>query len=262
MVSFLETLIYRLLKLARYYEMFGWRGIAFFVKAKLLTEPTEIVVTAPGIETPFTLRLKTSDIDTYRQVFVNKEYDFDRTISPRFILDAGANVGLASIYFAHKFPTARIVSIEPEETNFSLLKKNTSPYSMITPLQVALWNVSEEVQVIDPGKGKWGFRTVSGNKNSNTRNWCHAVRGMTVDEIMQEQGIDFIDIFKMDIEGAEKEVFKDAEKWIDKVGLLIIELHERHKQGCNRSFYNATNNFETEWRRGENIYLAKNADKE
>lgn len=262
MVSFLESLIYRLLKLAQHYEMFGWRGVVFVIKAKFLTEPTEVVVTAPGIETPFTLRLKTTDIDTYRQVFIKNDYDYEGIVSPKFILDAGANVGLASIYFAHKFPEARIVAIEPEETNFSLLKKNTSPYSTITPLQVALWNVSEEVQLIDPGKGKWGFRTVSSNPNSNTSRLCYAVRGMTVDEIMLEQGVDYIDILKIDIEGAEKEVFADAAKWIDKVGLLIIELHERYKQGCNRNFYNATNNFDMEWRQGENIYLAKNANTE
>jgi hypothetical protein len=74
---------------------------------------------------------------------------------------------------------------------------------------------------------------------------------------MQDQEIGFIDVLKMDIEGAEKEVFQDASKWVEKVGILVVELHEHLRSGCNRSFYNATNNFEQEWRQGESVYLAR-----
>ena len=81
---------------------------------------------------------------------------------------------------------------------------------------------------------------------------------MTVDTLMKEHGIDHIDILKIDIEGAEKEVFRDPSAWIGKVDALIVELHERMKLGCNRSFYNGTNCFDDEWFQGENVYLARN----
>jgi hypothetical protein len=84
------------------------------------------------------------------------------------------------------------------------------------------------------------------------------VQGVTVDTIMKEQGIDHVDILKIDIEGAEREVFRDPSSWLRKVDALIIELHERMKPGCNRSFYNATNDFDNEWLHGENVYLARN----
>ena len=80
---------------------------------------------------------------------------------------------------------------------------------------------------------------------------------LIVDRIMRDHGIEFIDVLKMDIEGAEKEVFENATPWIDKVGILIVELHERLKPGCSRSFYNATNDFDLEWTRGENIFLTR-----
>jgi hypothetical protein len=85
----------------------------------------------------------------------------------------------------------------------------------------------------------------------------HEVQGMTVDTIMKEQGIEHIDILKIDIEGAEREVFRDPSSWVSKVDALIVELHERMKSGCNRSFYNSTNGFDDEWFQGENVYLTR-----
>ena len=55
----------------------------------------------------------------------------------------------------------------------------------------------------------------------------HAVAAITRDRLMRDQGIDHIDILKVDIEGAEKEVFADTSAWIDRVGSIIVELHER-----------------------------------
>jgi len=85
----------------------------------------------------------------------------------------------------------------------------------------------------------------------------HEVQGMTVDAIMQEQGIEHIDILKIDIEGAEREVFRAPSAWIRKVDSLIVELHERLKSGCNRSFYDSTDDFDDEWFQGEHVYLAR-----
>ena len=39
-------------------------------------------------------------------------------------IDAGANIGLTSIYFANKFPNAKIVALEPEIDNYIILQKN------------------------------------------------------------------------------------------------------------------------------------------
>jgi hypothetical protein len=74
---------------------------------------------------------------------------------------------------------------------------------------------------------------------------------------MKEQGIDYIDILKIDIEGAEREIFRDPSSWIEKVDSLIIELHECMKPGCYRSFYNGSNGFDDEWQQGEKVYLTR-----
>jgi len=170
------------------------------------------------------------------------------------IIDAGANIGLASIFFANKCPEAKIISIEPEAENFRLLTKNTAPYPNIVPVQAALWDKNETIHIVDPGHGFWGFVT---RKACLSDRYLHSVEGLTIDKIMEEYRLASIDILKIDIQGAEKEVFRDTSSWIGKVRALIIELHEYNRPGCTRSFYNGSNGFDHEWHQGENIYLTR-----
>jgi hypothetical protein len=50
--------------------------------------------------------------------------------------------------------------------------------------------------------------------------------------LMREVGIETVDILKVDIEGAERDVFSTCD-WMDKVKLLAIELHDRVRPGCS-----------------------------
>jgi len=207
---------------------------------------------------PFRLRIPSSDIPVFKQIFIDHAYDFQVETQPEVIVDAGANIGLASIYFANRYPNAKIIAIEPEQSNYALLEDNTAPYPNIIPVQAALWNTNEEINLVDPGLGKWGFMTALKESSENPPgNTCHTVMAMTMDSIMRNFGLEKIDILKMDIEGAEREVFSDATSWIYKVDSIIIELHERMKAGCNRSFYCGTNGFDHEWIQGENVYLTR-----
>lgn len=207
---------------------------------------------------PFQVRIPSSDIPLCRQVFFDHDYDFMIAGQPKVIVDAGANIGLAAIYFANKYPDAKIIAIEPESSNFELLTKNTEPYPGIIPVQAALWHVNEDINVIDAGYGKWGFMTEM--KNSQEKlpgSICNAVAGMTVDRIMRDYALEKIDILKVDIEGADREVFSSTSAWLDKVDAIIIELHDRMKAGCSCSFYLGTRGFDNEWRRGENMYVSR-----
>jgi len=52
--------------------------------------------------------------------------------------------------------------------------------------------------------------------------------------LMQETQLNSIDLLKIDIEGAEKEVFEACD-WMDNVQCLMIELHDRFKPGCSEA---------------------------
>jgi len=234
------------------------RALVPTIIGTLAKTPELLQVKRPDLKFPFFIRVPSSDVPTFSQIFIRWEYDFEVTRAPRTILDAGANIGLAAIYFSNKFPGARIVAVEPEESNFELLGRNISPYGNITSVRAALWHDNTRINLVDPGLGKWGFMTQARDGvRERYGEPIQDVQGMTVDAIMKEQGMDRVDILKMDIEGAEREVFRDPSSWIGKVDVLIVELHERMKPGCNRSFYNGSNGFDDEWLQGENVFLTR-----
>ncbi|HSH12230.1 MAG TPA: FkbM family methyltransferase, partial [Desulfurivibrionaceae bacterium] len=210
--------------LRHYCRSFGWRGVEFALKTRSIKEPVEVEVFCPLVGRSVTLRLGTSDLATYEKIFADREYFFEPLTDTKVILDAGANIGLAALFFAARFPEAQIIAIEPEDSNFKLLVKNTAAFPKIVPIQAALWGEDTRVQVIDPGLDKWGFQARDVG-DVGSAGVCHGVAGMTVDRIMREQGLDYIDILKMDIEGGEIEVFSAGGNWLDRVGLLIAELH-------------------------------------
>ncbi len=242
-----------------YRRTLGFGGLLCAIKAEVTNSTIYCKVNRQDCKYPFRLRVHSSDVPTYKQIFIDREYDFLVEKQPKVIVDAGANIGLAAIYFANKYSDAKIISIEPEQSNFELLKENVASYPHVIPIQAALWNKNEEINLIDPGLGKWGFmvETIHSSENLPGKT-CHTVMGMTIDKIMKDYGLKKIDILKIDIEGAEKEVFSDATSWIEKIDSIIVELHERMKVGCNRSFYNGSNGFDKEWTQGENIYLSRN----
>jgi FkbM family methyltransferase len=244
-------------RLKHYHDVVGLRGIVAAMKGKAAKSPVLLPMKRPEARFPFHLRVPSTDVWMFEQIFIHREYDFDVTRSPRTIVDAGANIGLAAIYFASRFPEARIVAIEPEQSNFELLRRNVSPYANIAPVHAALWGENESISLVDPALGKSGFMTQAAGNGESFGDILHAVPGMTVERVMREHGMAHLDILKIDIEGAEREVFRDPSPWLERVDALIVELHEHMKPGCERSFYEATAGFGKEWHQGENVYLAR-----
>ena len=176
---------------------------------------------------------------TLREIFLARDYEesLPAATRARVVIDAGANIGLSAVFFAHRFPGARIIAIEPESANFELLCRNTRPYPNITAVHGALWNRSGQVDVVDPGRGEHGFVTADNRGKVDAR---EAVPCFSVADLMRLHGLQHVDLLKVDIEGAEKEVFESAHDWIGHVGSVVVELHERFRPGCTQAFMDAT----------------------
>jgi len=112
-------------------------------------------VSCDGINHPVRVRVGTSDVTTLVDILLRGEYDF-LTTSPKVIIDGGANVGYASIWFANRYPSATIFAVEPQKDNYELLRENVAPYPNIVPIRAALWSRRDLVDVELPSESTSG----------------------------------------------------------------------------------------------------------
>jgi FkbM family methyltransferase len=237
-----------------HHRLFGPLGVLLVVKSRLLNKRYAITVANECLPHPVHLRLRTSDVCVFEEVILNSEYDHVASMAPRSIVDAGANVGLTSVYFANRFPDAKIIAIEPEPANFEVLCRNAACYPNIVAVQAALWREDTQLSLIDPGNGAWGFQT---SEASAAEGEQLPVEAVTIDSVMKRFGLDRIDVLKIDIEGAEKEVFESSATWIDRVGTIMVETHDRYKPGCTAAVEEATRAFATRTGRGETLVFGR-----
>ncbi|RYG52206.1 MAG: FkbM family methyltransferase [Chitinophagaceae bacterium] len=202
------------------------------------------------------IRKNTSDLPIFYQVFCDLQYDIDFFLDfkPTRILDAGANVGFASLYFADKYSGAKILAVEAEERNFEQLKQNVQNLKRIQPVHAAAWYSNGPVHIKDSAEAEASFEVVEGETSAGK-----TFNGMTIEALMQRASFDEVDILKMDIEGAEYYLFKhDPHVWLQKTRCLIIELHDKLQPGTSRSFFTEMSKYNwVTYVKGENLVCIK-----
>jgi FkbM family methyltransferase len=209
----------------------------------------------PGYSLPINLRTKSTDLLTFHQIFTFKEYDMHFKDEPKFIIDAGANIGLAALYFNKNYPKAKIIAIEPEKANFKMLEINSKNHKNFYLYKRALSNQANLVlNVVDKGLGNWGFVT-EGEGSLGKQSVVDTVQTITIDEIMNEYNLEFIDLLKIDIEGGGKELFdSNYENWLPRTKYIAIELHDGIKMGSSKSFFKAISQYNFSYhKKGDNL---------
>ncbi len=202
----------------------------------------------PGYAAAFHARKGLSDVRVFNQVVLRRAYVLPFELpGVRFIVDAGANVGYASRDFARMFPAARILAIEPDASNHEILRRNLSALPRAEAFLGALWHTLTRLSISNPDAPKTAIMVGEGADPT--------VATLTVPEIIRRHGP--IDVLKMDIEGAEKEVFSAADlSWLDQVRCLIVELHDFMREGCSVSMYRALAGREfQQYVSGENLII-------
>lgn len=198
------------------------------------------------------IRPGTTDQSVYDEVLLSGEYAVDAE-SPSVIVDAGAHIGLASLFFSTRYPEATVIALEPEPANFQVLTRNVAHLPHVRPLNVALWNTESRLSMDGADRATWSHRV--------SEDRVGAVLGVTLPQVMERFGVDRIDILKLDIEGAEQEVMGASAEWIDKVGLLVVETHDRFRPGCCDILRDATEHtHQLVARRGDVVILKRLAD--
>lgn len=203
------------------------------------------------LQHPFRLRRNNVfDFYTYEEVILKKSYDISFGFPPRTIIDGGGNIGLTAAFWATKFPDATIVTLEPDGENFEVLQQNTAAYPNIHPLRAGVWHRRANLQVKDIGQGNNGFVVEEVSAAGSD-----AVPAYSVADILQQMNWPTVDLLKLDVEGAEKEIFSSGyEAWLPRVRVLVVEMHDRMKKGCSKAVFAAMNHYDFSFAvAGENV---------
>jgi len=212
----------------------------------------EVAVHIPPFRNDIHLRTNTADISTFWKVILKDEYRFECNMSPGFIIDGGANIGLTSLQFAQQFNPSLIVAIEPEQGNFELLKKNTSNYKAIEPMQGALWNKDCNLSIVNKEANTSAYVVMAATGND------YDTKASSITSILKKYNQQQLDILKLDVEGSELEIFTCGyEEWLPNTRLLIIETHDRFRPGCTEAVLKAVSKYNfSRQEKGENIFFA------
>lgn len=201
----------------------------------------------PGFKHPIHLdATNQADVQTFNDVVLKQSYS--NIIHPKKdvkrIVDLGANIGLSLIVFLHEFPHAEIGALEPDAGNFKWLEKNIKPYQnegrKITLKNQPVYSESKNVYLTDPGHGTHGFR-ISEKKEEGI---IAEMKSLTMLAIFEQMGWEKVDLVKVDIEGAEKELFETNTDWIGRVKHLEVETHDRFQPGSTKAVFKALEGFE------------------
>lgn len=222
-------------RVLRAINRFGLRAGLQVARFYLRPRSGLVRVRLPGIGRELWGRAGTSDVATFEEIFGEHHYwlpfaDFE----PRSILDLGANVGYASVYFAAHWLAAEILAVEPAPASAELLRKNIAAWPRIAHLRAAVWPHPTRVSIANPGDEPNAFRMSEAALAA-----ADAIPAYTIAQLLERQGWRRVDLLKMDIEGAEREIFQNGSDWLDRVDVLIIELHDRIVPGCAQAFYRA-----------------------
>jgi len=161
----------------------------------------------------------------FKEVFLSKEYYFQSEKSNPAIIDCGANIGMAVLYFKFMYPNCSVTAFEPNPLAFYLLDKNVTQNNLtnVELRNVGLSNRDGSIEFFT--KGRQGMLVASIIKERGGDD-CISIQSQKMSDFIKDNKFDLL---KMDIEGAETEVLEDlilADK-IKNISAYIIEYHHR-----------------------------------
>lgn len=176
---------------------------------------------------PLHVRGGTLDAAIFEQILCDgSEYRLPVDIQPKVIFDIGANIGASAVYFAARYPGAKVYCFEPLPENVDLLRKNVAVFG-------------ERVTVVPSGLGQsegfFEYRWSDDPANFGGGTFhdvgcvdtaCVKLPVTTLAKFCRDNRIDRIDVMKIDTEGAEWSVLQGVPHAIlSNVRVLIGELH-------------------------------------
>ena len=234
--------------------MLGFQNAVTLLTGLLAREQRLGQLTLPNYSAPVWFRLGTADAFVVRQVFTVQQYaPLTQISNVKFIIDCGGNIGCSALYFMKHFPDAELVAIEPQRDNADLFRQNLLTFSSrVHLIEAAIWSRETELY----------FR----NSNAATSSYevaeigeSEVIKTVTLANILRTWKFSRIDILKIDIEGAEADLFsKNVSSWLPHTRNIGIELHRERDKDV---FFRAMSEFNYELISSGETTICKNITK-
>lgn len=167
------------------------------------------------------MALKTrTELDILEEIGLEDEYQPADAIPAETIVDLGASVGLATLRLLSSHPNARVVAVEADPVLIPRLRANVAGLP-VTVVHAAVAAKSGERQFFRSDMDSWG----NSLDNTSGTQTAVAVSALSLGDLLDQQGIDKVDLLKLDVEGAEWEIFEAS---LDpRVAAIVGEVHGR-----------------------------------
>lgn len=168
------------------------------------------------------LRPRTGDWFVLHEVLRLGTYRLPRSLTDgaEYVVDLGANIGLTALWYAGVMPAARLACVEPARDNATLLRRNVEWLGeRVTVVEAAVGPRRGTAEFLEAET--WGGQlAVAGGRG-------YPVELLDVATILERARFPRIDLLKVDIEGAERQLFGSGDRtWLHGVRAMVVELHD------------------------------------
>jgi FkbM family methyltransferase len=223
------------------------------IRIRLGSRQTVYELRVPRLPHPVYLRGgSSSDTMVLYEIFVTDEYDLIEDLgAPQFVIDGGANIGLFSLYFLNRYPTARIVAVEPDAETVEVCRKNLAGYAARTTIvHGAIWSRAGSL-ILEPTGEEW-----TASVRSPGAGEAGSTEAFTMPSLIALGRGAGVDLLKLDVEGGEREIFgANAQEWLPSVSNIVIELHG---PDCMDRFFSALTPYQYEESHRDSVYVCRN----
>lgn len=170
-------------------------------------------------------RLRYTDLLTvcpqWEAIFVRGEYRFQAAGTVPRILDGGANVGLASLYWKRHYPQARITAFEADPAIAAALRENLQANGAgdVEVVEAALWTEHGRLAFRAEGADSGAVAALPGAPAGRELE----VAAVRLRDLLAEGPVDLL---KLDVEGAEGPLLRDCAGALGNVRAILAEIHE------------------------------------
>jgi FkbM family methyltransferase len=176
-------------------------------------------VHGPGATVLVPVRFAPGDLASFSEVFFGGEYEPPLPAASTLV-DAGANTGMATLFFAAHYGLDRILVVEPNPALRCVLERNLESVRDRTSFVHAALTDRDGGAVDLFVGGHHRHSAVGAGDGAPV-----AVPSRSLRCILDEHGFDEVDILKLDIEGSEHRVVSSDPEILDRVRCVVAELH-------------------------------------